>query len=122
VLHALPLGDVRDALALLLLALDPGLPGVLHGKDAPRPGESSLQRGWIIQVCLNDLGALGCQRLRGFTGRIPRHRLDLVPVREEFPDHSSTLVTSSSSDENSISILLHGMLHLRRPHSRRLAG
>ena len=35
VLNALPLGEVRDALALLLLALDPGLPRVLHSEDTP---------------------------------------------------------------------------------------
>jgi hypothetical protein len=78
-LHALPLCDLGKAFALLLFTLDTSLPGVLQGKDAPCACQSYLERAQIIQVSLDNPRTLGCQRLRGSTSRIPRHRLDSYP-------------------------------------------
>ena len=50
VVNALPAGDLGEALALLLFALDAGLPSVLNREHPPLTRQRSLQGGRVVQV------------------------------------------------------------------------
>src|SRR5580765_3732946 len=78
VVNALPAGDLGEALALLLFALNPCLPRVLHREHSPRTRQRSLEGGRIVQVARHDLGP-ELRELPGCRGvRLARHRANLV--------------------------------------------
>jgi len=57
VLHSHFLRRRREALALLLLPFDPGLPGILHPDSAPRAVERLPERGRVVEVRSHDFRA-----------------------------------------------------------------
>src|SRR5882757_2871054 len=62
----------RKTLALRFFPLDARLPRVLHGEDAPHAGQRTAQRRLVIEIALDNVDALACQRRRPLAVRLAR--------------------------------------------------
>src|SRR4029077_14465999 len=71
--------QLRKTLALRLFPLDARLPRVLHAEDAPRAGQRTAQRRLVIEIALDDVDALACQRRRPFAIRLARQAAQMEP-------------------------------------------
>ena len=85
-------GQLGEPLALLLLALDAGLPRVLHREHSPGPGQRLLQGGGVVEVSPNDLGALGRERPRRLAVRLARQRADFMAACPQCARHGAALM------------------------------
>src|SRR5206468_11830939 len=95
------------SLALPLLALHPGLPGVLTREDPPRPAKRLLQGAHVVEVTRHDLGPRGREGLRRLPLRLARERPDLVSARQQLPRDRPALLPRGSRHQDDVSALFH---------------
>jgi hypothetical protein len=69
----------RKTPAPRLFPLDPRLSRVLHAEDAPGTGQRSAQRCLVIEIALDDIDALACQRRRPLAVRLSRQAAQMEP-------------------------------------------
>lgn len=117
VLHPGLAGEPRDPLALLLFAFDAGLPGVLHGEHTPGALERRRERRDVVEVPLEDLDALGGERLSGFALRFPRQGAQLECAPSQVPQHGSALLAGRPGDQERS--LTHRHLLMSKPSAPR---
>jgi hypothetical protein len=97
----------RKTLALRLFPLDARLPRVLHAEDAPRAGQRAAQRRLVIQIALDDIDPLACQRRRPFAVRLASQAAQMEPGALQRLRDRAALIACHSGDENR-SIVCHG--------------
>src|SRR2546429_8499050 len=91
----------RKTLALRLFPLDTRLPRVLHAEDAPRAGQRTAQRRLVIEIALDDVGAVARQRRRPLALRLAREATQTEPAALQRLCDRAALIACHSGDENS---------------------
>jgi hypothetical protein len=101
------IGELGDALALLLLALDTGLPRVLHREHAPGALERRLERRRVVEVSARDLRPERGQRLRGLALGLAGHGPHLVTGGQQLPGHGAALLAGRAGHQDQVFAFLH---------------
>src|SRR6516162_1980565 len=96
----------RKTLALRLFPLDARLSRVLHAEDAPGAGQRTAQRRLVIEIALDDIDALACQRRRPLAVRLSRQAAQMETGALQRLRYGAALITCHSGDENR-SVVFH---------------
>jgi hypothetical protein len=95
----------QDA-CLALFPLDASLARVLHAEDAPSASQRRAQRGLVIEIALDDVDALACQRRGALAVRLARQTAQTEPGALQRLRDRAALLACHSGDENR-SIVCH---------------
>src|SRR5258706_9611474 len=103
-------GDLRESLALLLLAFDADFPRVLHRVRPPRAGERPSYRRFIVEVTGDDLDAKLLHRPRRVRLRVARHAPHTHALRDQLARDRPALFAGDARDEYDILTRFHRFL------------
>src|SRR5258707_10496071 len=97
----------RKTLTLRLFPLDARLPRILYAEDAPRAGQRTAQRRFVIEIALDNVDALARQRRGPLAVRLARHAAQTESGALQRLRDRAALIACYSGDENR-SIARHG--------------
>src|ERR1044072_838569 len=102
--------ELREPLALLLLAFDADFPRVLHRVRTPSADERPPYRWFIVEITRDNLDAELLHRPRRVRLRVPRHAPHAHALRDQLTPARALRSPGTPCDEYAVLTRLHGFL------------